>query len=140
MDTKIIWSDQKPLDSISTFRLLEEKLNICLPNEVKTFLKEHNGGCSDKLFFHDFFYNEYWFSNILNFELKTDDSDILDLFELLSNNDGTYRFLPFGEDQAGNILCLDCWKASFPVMLYDLTQDEFLYIDKDIETFFLSLN
>ena len=128
---KITWIHATPI-SDELISEVENKYNVQLPNDLKTILKEGNNGVPSKRFFDSEVAKGHEWKTLLSY-YKSDVENIYSVLSVLKDVDAD--LFPFGDDPAGNMICLKENK----VVLWHHETDAIEFIANSISEFLAKL-
>ena len=97
-----VWNYKQPLIDSAAFEKFEQQYNVRIPEELKTFVVEHNEASPEKDAF-DSESGEHLFSDVLRFDSgETRKVTAYDAMEEIQNKE----LIPFAKDPFGNYICL----------------------------------
>lgn len=99
----IQWKYSSPVE-VNTIIAVAHSHNVTLPDFLINMIKEgNNGSPSKRKFFYDNETNEDIFKTVLSYN----PNDVENIYSALAELHGTPSLYPFGNDPAGNFICLD---------------------------------
>jgi hypothetical protein len=144
--TTVSWrSNNMPVDR-DVIRHYGEIIDAKLPEEYINLVTTNDGGKPRPNCFDMEERKEAVFNNLLAFNPKVG-QDIFGIYELIKNNTGESKILPFGRDPFGNFICFDFRKnLSNPGIVFfdheadpDVHEEIFKYVNSDFNNFIDSL-
>lgn len=111
---------------------IENRYNVQLPEDLKSILKEGNNGVPSKRFFDTNVAEGHEWKTLLSYD-KSDMENIYSALSVLKDVDAD--LFPFGNDPAGNIICLKKNK----VVLWHHETDEIEFVANSISEFLAKL-
>lgn len=106
---EITWKHATPI-SDELISEVENKYNVQLPNDLKNILKKGNNGVPSKRFFDSEVAKGHEWKTLLSY-YKSDVENIYSVLSVLKDVD--VDLFPFGNDPAGNMICLKSGKVVF---------------------------
>ncbi|MBR4838778.1 MAG: SMI1/KNR4 family protein [Bacteroidales bacterium] len=128
---KITWIHATPI-SDKLISEVENNYNVQLPNDLKTILKEGNNGVPSKRYFDSEVAKGHEWKTLLSY-YKSDVENIHSVLSVLKDVD--VNLFPFGDDPAGNMICLKENK----VVLWHHETDEIEFVANSISEFLTKL-
>lgn len=128
----IVWKYSSPIEENVIIKVARSH-NIILPALlVKTIMKGNNGSPSKNKFYYDGGHNEDIFKTLLSYN-PNDVENVYSALLALKNFPNLY---PFGNDPAGNLICL----KGKGVVLWKHETDVVIAVSPSLETFFNDLH
>lgn len=128
----IEWKYSSPVEE-TTVMALAKSHNVIIPSLLLDMIKRgNNGSPSKKKFSYDNGHNEDIFKTLLSYNPK----DIENVYSALEELHGNPSLYPFGNDPAGNLICLKGQK----VVLWRHETNTTAPISDSIESFFTELH
>lgn len=125
---RITWERVSPIcDELITE--VENMYSIQIPDDLKSVLKEGNGGTPSKRFFDDEESKSHEMKTLLSYN-RSDMENVYSAFKVLKEIDS--KLLPFANDPAGNLICYDGSK----VVYWNHETDELETVANSILEFF----
>ena len=106
---EITWKYATPI-SDELISEVESKYDIQLPEDLKSILKEGNNGVPSKRFFDTNVAEGHEWKTLLSYD-KSDIENVYSAISILKDVD--VNLFPFGNDPAGNMICLKGGKVVF---------------------------
>lgn len=106
---EITWKYATPI-SDELISEVENKYDVQLPEDLKSILKEGNNGVPSKRFFDTDVAEGYEWKTLLSY-YKSDIENVYSAISILKDVD--IDLFPFGNDPAGNLICLKGGKVVF---------------------------
>lgn len=128
-----IWRYKEEIQDAKAFEKVEECYGITIPEEMKTFVKEHNGASPEKCVFRmgD---REGVFGAVLSFDSgETQKATVYQAMDTVQDK----TLLPFATDPFGDYICLSLENGS--VVFWDHETDEKTCVGSDVRTFLSGL-
>ena len=128
----IQWKYSSPVE-VNTIIAVAHSHNVTLPDLLIKIIKEgNNGSPSKRHFFYDNNKNEDIFKTLLSYN----PDDVENVYSALAALHGNPSLYPFGNDPAGNFICLDGSK----VVLWEHETHRVIPISDSIKSFFDELH
>lgn len=128
----IHWKYASPVD-MNTVIAVAHSHNISLPSLLVKMIMEGNNGSPSK---RKFFYNDNKNEDVFKTMLSYNPNDVENVYSALAELHNTSSLYPFGNDPAGNFICLDGSK----VVLWKHETHIIVPISNSVESFFNSLH
>lgn len=105
--SEITWKYVKPLKDENAIESFEKKNNVSFPSDLKSYLKEFNGGRPSLKYYDLQGEKDKEFKTLLSFN----ESDVENIYKAYPL-DSSLKILPFASDPAGNYFVVDSGKIS----------------------------
>lgn len=125
---KINWERVAPICD-ELISKVESLYSIQIPDDLKSILKESNGGVPSKRLFDDGKSKKHEMKTLLSYN-RSDIENVYSAFEVLKEIDS--KLIPFANDPAGNLICYDGSK----VVYWNHETDEIEPIADSVTEFF----
>ena len=131
MDNK--WNYKIDLKTLDVFDLVEKEYDIDFPNDLKTFIVEHNAASPDQ-YCVDVCGIERVYSETLSFNMEEPDATtFLSIKDAIKDR----NYIPFALDPFGNFFCYSIKDSE--ISFYNHEEESFDNTGKSLDDFILSL-
>ena len=119
------WKYIKPLEDKKRINYIEKKCNFSIPEQLKEYIINYNGGIPSINVFDSLNTKENLFGALISYN-KSDSFNIDIVLEIFYNNYRNRDLLPFADDGCGNFICINIKTLEIVYFLHETEEIEFL--------------